>query len=164
MSCTELTTDDVYKRMAADELVTLSNVQLQPGDYISTSQGQEVVTSGGNRFMVSPPVMNIVQDVVTETALEVRASVAAGGYEMDVSPKIPSVLKGYALSLIPMKLWSRIGGENLDLGGSRQSLYERALEVFRLVEQGNYDAIPVAGGTSNQLDKPSFAYSKKLEL
>ena len=164
MSWIELSTDDVYQRMGADELLTLANIQLQPGAYLTTSQGQEVVDSNGNKLMISPPVVDVVQEVVNETALEVRGSVAAGGYALDDSPKIPEVLKGYTLSLIPMKLWSRIGGENLDLGGSRQTLYERALEVLRLVEQGKYDAIPTAGGTAPQVDAPGFEYTDKLTL
>jgi hypothetical protein len=162
MSWITLTTDDVYHRMAADELLTLSNIQLQAGAHITTSQGQHVTTSSGQKFMVSPPVLEIVQEVVTETSHEVRASVMAGGYDTGDSPKIPEVLKGYALSLIPMKLWSRIGGENLDLGGSRQKLYERALEVFRLVEQGKYDAIPTAGGTEVQEDIPSIGSTNQV--
>lgn len=164
MSWITLTPNDVYQRMAADELLTLANIQLQPGAYLTTSQGQEVVDGSGQKFMLSPPVMDIVQEVVTETALEIRGSVLAGGYNAGDSPEIPEVLKGYALSLIPMKLWSRIGGENLDLGGSRQALYERALDVLRLVEQGKYDAIPTAGGDTPQIDSPGFSYSTKLSL
>lgn len=163
MSWITLTTNDIYLRMSSAELDLLANSQLEPGAKLNTSEGQ-TVTSGGQQFMLTPPVVSVVDDTLNETALEIRAACSAGGYALDASPKIPEILKGYALSIMPFKLWSRLGGEFLDFADARRTLYDRALEVIRLVEQGRYDAIPKASGSTPQLDTPSFGYDEKLAL
>lgn len=162
----ELTSDEVYRRMSADELAALANVQLQPGEYLATSQGQEVTASDGSKFMLSPPVVTVVDDTVKETARELRASIMAGGYAVDDDPKIPRILEGYVLSVIPFKLWSRLGGKMVDLEGSRKILFDRAVEVFGRIERGEYDAIPKAGGEDDapQQEEVMVKTSTKLSL
>lgn len=160
---TELTSDDAYRVLSADELQTLANTQLQAGDYLTTDQGQ-LVTSGGQQFMMAPPVVDIVTEVVEEIALEIRADMASGGYNLDESPKIPKVLRGHGLAILPYKLWGRLGGQMLDVDGARERLLDRAEDVLRSVRKGDYDGLPQAAGTEPQGQRLSFKSEKKLRL
>jgi len=159
----ELTSDDAYRVLSADELTTLANTQLQPGKYLTTDQGQ-LVTSGGQQLMLTPPVVDIVNEVVEEVALEIRADMASGGYDLDESPKIPKVLRGHGLAILPFKLWARIGGQMLDVDGSRETLLERANEILRSVRKGNYDGLPKAASQTPQGQRLFFKSGTKLKL
>jgi len=145
-----LTADDVYRAMSADEITAVANVQLPPGDFIADSQGQYVTNSQGQRFMLTPPVIALVDDVVEEVSLEIRGSIASGGYDLDDTPKIPKMLRGHAMAIVPFKLWSRIGGQMLDVDGARERLYDRANDVLRKIEAGEFNGLPEAGGTEPQ--------------
>lgn len=162
----ELDADDVYRRMSADEIYQLANVQLAPGEFIVTSQGQYLVTSSGEKFQLTPPTITIVEDVVTETAREIRGAIMAGGYVVDDDPKIPLILEGYALDIVPFKLWSRLGGKMVDIDGSRETLFNRAVEVIKKIESGRYDAIPKTAGVDDtpQSESALVASSTKLRL
>jgi len=159
----ELTADDAYRVLSADELQTLANTQLQPGDYLTTSQGQ-LVTSNGQQFMLTPPVVDIVTEVVEEIALEIRADMASGGYDLDESPKIPKVLRGHGLAVLPYKLWGRLGGQMLDVDGTRERLLDRAEEVLRSVRKSEYDGLPKAASQDPQGQRLEFRSNTKLKL
>ena len=159
-----LDSDSAYRTMAADELSALANVQLPPGDFLATSQGQYVTNSQGQRFMLAPPVLDLVEEVVEEVALEIRGSMGSGGYDLDEIPKIPKMMRGHALAILPFKLWARLGGQMLDIDGARERLYERAMDVLRSVERGEYNGLPIAAGSEPQGSRMLFKSSKKLKL
>jgi len=158
-----LSNDDAYRVLSADEVSTLANTQLQPGDYLTTDQGQ-LVTSQGQQFMLTPPVVEIVTEIVDEIALEIRADMASGGYDLDDSPKIPKVLRGHGLAILPFKLWSRLGGQMLDVDGARQRLLERSEDILRRVRDGNYDGLPKAASQEPQGERLVFKSQTKLRL
>lgn len=160
----ELEESDIYYVMSASEVDTLSNVQLQPGEYLATSQGQLVTNSAGQQFMSTPPVLTLVADFMRQVSLEVRGDISAGGYSLDDSPKIPELLKSHALSKVMHKLWVRLGGQLLDLDEGRKLMYNEAVEIFKLIRQGRYDGLPKAASTSPQNKEMSFCSESKLSL
>lgn len=158
-----LTSDDVYRVLGADEVTALSNVQLPPGDFLATSEGQYVTNNLGQRFMLTPPMLTLIADVVEEVALEIRGSIGSGGYDLDESPKIPKMLRGHAMAIIPFKLWSRLGGQMLDVDGSRQVLFDRAMDVLRKIESGDFNGLPQAGGSEPQGVRMIFSSCDRIK-
>lgn len=159
-----LTTEDVYYALSASEVDVLANVQKQPGDYLADSQGQLVTTSGGQQFMLTPPALDLIAGYVRQVSLEMRGSIASGGYSLDESPMIPEMLKGHALALLVFKAWPRLGGAMMDLDEGRKVLYDRAIEILQLIERGRYDGLPKPESNDPQAKEVYTSSNTKLCL
>lgn len=164
MAWTKLEKKHVHRRLSAAEIKTIQTVQIDEGEGLATDQGM-AIQLGSEAVGIGASLEDPLQAAIDETVAEIRADIASSRINNlnDDATTLPDGLFGTALSIITFKLYTRLGGELVDFGDTRQTLFDTAQETLRRVRSGE-QAIPEATGTAYQGEGWKFSSDTKIDL